>query len=73
MDNATKIIKALLIVGLLFVFFHPIAAILFLVAHLGIIVTIGVIYIGLRLFLGASLLSFIARSMNNDKNDIQKQ
>ena len=67
MNNAGKIVKAILIVILLFCFFHPLAAILFLVSNLGVIAAIGIVYVGLRLFLGMSILSFITKSMNDKK------
>ena len=68
MDTFKQMMKLLLIVVLLFCFFHPLVAVVFIVSNLGIITGILLCYIVLRLILGMSLLSFISKTLE-DKED----
>ena len=64
-----NIIKAVWIVFLLALVFHPILTIAFIVSNLGVISGFVAIYIIIRVMIGMTLVDFITKEFDKDKED----
>ena len=64
--NVTKVVKLLAIILMLLAFFHPIATVVFIATHFGVISAFIIIYVVIRVALGMSILKFIAKTLNED-------
>ena len=64
-----NIIKGVWIVFLLALMFHPILTIAFIVSNLGVISGFVAIYIIIRVMIGMTLVDFITKEFDKDKED----
>lgn len=64
-----NIIKGVWIVFLLALVFHPILTIAFIVSNLGVISGFVAIYIIIRVMIGMTLVDFITKEFDKDKED----
>lgn len=67
--KASTIIKAIWVIFLLALLFHPVLTIAFIVSNLGLIGGLIAIYIMIRLVIGMSLIDFLQKELEKERKE----
>ena len=67
--KASTIIKAIWVIFLLALLFHPVLTIAFIVSNLGLIGGLIAIYLMIRLVIGMSLIDFISKELEKERKE----
>lgn len=67
--KASTIIKAIWVIFLLALLFHPVLTIAFIVSNMGLIGGLIAIYIMIRLVIGMSLIDFLQKELEKERKE----
>lgn len=67
--KASTIIKAIWVIFLLALLFHPVLTIAFIVSNLGLIGGLIAIYLMIRLVIGMSLIDFLQKELEKERKE----
>ena len=67
--RASTIIKAVWVIFLLALLFHPVLTIAFIVSNLGLIGGLIAIYLMIRLVIGMSLIDFLQKELEKERKE----